>query len=325
MGLLPGGTRSRLPESPVVLVTGASSGIGRAVATRLAHDGGHLVLVARSTESLEDVARECKEAGAASALVVPTDVGDDEAVADCVARTLEEHGRIDAVVSSAGVVAYGRTEEIPAEVFDGVVRTNLLGAANLARHVLPVMRSQRRGSLVLVGSVLGHIGAPTMTPYVVSKWGLRALARQLQLENRDLDGVKIGHVAPGGIDTPIYAQGASSAGTEGSPPPPTHSPEWVAHRIVSMLDDPSKRAQIGLGNNLLRLGFTALPAVYDLVVGPAFRLVALDPTRAKEPTEGNVLSPSPEGNRLHGDYDNVLQRLVRRLVPTSGTGQGGGT
>ena len=324
MRLFAGGARSGLPASSVVLVTGASSGIGRAVAIRVAHDGGHVVLVARSAEPLEEVARECKEAGAASTLVVPTDVGNDEAVADCVARTLEEHGRIDAVVNSAGVVAYGRTEEIPAEVFDGVVRSNLIGSVNVARHVLPVMRSQRRGSLVLVGSVLGHIGAPTMTPYVVSKWGVRALARQLQLENRDIDGVHIGHVAPGGIDTPIYAQAASIDGTQSGPPPPAHSPEWVAHRIVSTLDEPSKRAQIGIGNNLLRFGFNALPAVYDVVVGPAFRLVALDPTRPKAPTDGNVLSPSPEGNRLHGDYDNVVQRLVRRWVPMPRPRRGGG-
>jgi NAD(P)-dependent dehydrogenase (short-subunit alcohol dehydrogenase family) len=314
-------TRSHLPESPVVLVTGASSGIGRAVALGLAHRGGHVVLVARSEDSLDDAARECKEAGAASTLVVPTDIGDDAAVAACVARTLEEHGRIDAAVNAAGVVAYGRTEEIPPDVFEGVVRTNLLGSVNVARHVIPVLRRQRRGSLVLVGSILGHVGAPVMTPYVVSKWGVRALARQLQLENRDIDEVHIGHVAPGGVDTPIYAQGATSTGSSSSPPPPLHSPEWVAHRILATLDHPAKQSQVGIGNNVLRFGFSALPAVYDLVVGPAFKLVALDPTRPVEDTEGNVLESRPEGNRLHGDYDNVVHRLARR-VGTVLTGSG---
>jgi NAD(P)-dependent dehydrogenase (short-subunit alcohol dehydrogenase family) len=305
--------RSQLPESPVVLVTGASSGIGKAVALGIAHRGGHVVLVARSEESLDEAARECKEAGAASTLVLPADVGDDAAVAACVARAVEEHGRIDATVNAAGVVAYGRTEEIPQEVFDGVVRTNLLGSANVARHVIPVLRRQRRGSLVLLGSVIGHTGAPTMTPYVVSKWGVRALARQLQLENRDLDDVHVGHVAPGGVDTPIYSQAASSTGSEAAPPPPLVSPERVAHRIISTLEDPPKRLQVGLANDVMRFGFSALPVVYDALVGPAFRLLAVDSTRPREDTEGNVLRSQPEGNRLHGDYDNVVQRLARRV------------
>jgi NAD(P)-dependent dehydrogenase (short-subunit alcohol dehydrogenase family) len=283
-----------------------------------------VVLVARAEDSLDDAARDCKEAGAASTLVVPTDVGDDSAVADCVERTLEEHGRIDAVVHCAGVVAYGRTEEIPQEVFDGVVRTNLLGSVNVARHVLPVLRRQQRGSLVLLGSVIGHIGAPTMTPYVVSKWGVRALARQLQLENRDLADVHVMHVAPGGVDTPIYAQAASNTGSEAAPPPPLVSPERVAHRILATLDDPPKRLQVGPVNDVMRLGFSALPAVYDLLVGPAFKLLAVDSTRAKPETEGNVLQPQPQGNRLHGDYDNVVHRLARR-VGTVLTGPGSST
>jgi NAD(P)-dependent dehydrogenase (short-subunit alcohol dehydrogenase family) len=305
--------RPQLPESPVVLVTGASSGIGKAVALGVARRDGHVVLVARSEESLEEAARACKEAGAASTLVVPTDIGDDAAVGACVARALEEHSRIDAVVNAAGVVAYGRTEEIPQEVFDGVVRTNLLGSVNVARHVIPVLRRQGRGSLVLLGSVIGHIGAPTMTPYVVSKWGVRALARQLQLENRDVPDLHVAHVAPGGVDTPIYAQAASITGTKATPPPPLVGPERVADRILSTLADPPKRLQVGIANDLMRLGFNAVPAVYDTVVGPAFRLLATDATRPIEDSEGNVLHPKPEGNRLHGDYDNVVQRLARRV------------
>jgi len=309
--LLP--VRSQLPESPVVLVTGASSGIGRAVALGVARRGGHVVLVARSEESLDAAARECKEAGAPSTLVVTADVGDDEAVAGCVDRTLEEHGRLDAVVHCAGVVAYGRTEEIPQEVFDGVLRTNLIGSVNVARHVIPVLRRQGRGSLVLLGSVIGHISAPTMTPYVVSKWGVRALARQLQLENRDVPDLHVSHVAPGGVDTPIYAQAASNTGTEAAPPPPLVSPERVAHRILATLDDPPKRVQVGPANDIMRLGFSALPVVYDALVGPAFRLLAVDTTRPKDETEGNVLEPRPEGDHLRGDYDNVVLRLARRV------------
>src|SRR3954447_2228710 len=92
-------------DGKVVVVTGASSGIGRATAVRAAGDGAHVVLVARGERSLKEAALECEAAGAASAMVVPTDVGDDDAVGELVRRALDEHGRIDVVVSAAGVVA----------------------------------------------------------------------------------------------------------------------------------------------------------------------------------------------------------------------------
>ena len=225
-------------EPSVVLVTGASSGIGRATAQLAAQAGDHLVLVARGKAALEETAEECERAGAASTMVVPTDVGDDHAVARCVEQVIERHGRLDVVVSSAGVVAYGRVEDVPQEVFDGVIRTNLLGSANLARHVLPVLREQGHGSLVLVGSVIGHIGVPSMTAYVVSKWAIRALATQLQLENRDLPDVRITYVAPGGVDTPIYEQAANYAGFVGRPPPPVASPVRAAQQILRRVDHP---------------------------------------------------------------------------------------
>src|SRR3712207_154748 len=120
-------------EPSVVLVTGASSGIGRGTVLEAARRGAHLVLVARGEHSLDDTAEECRAAGAGSVMVVPTDVGEDDAVARCVAQVLGRHARIDVAINAAGVVAHGRMEEVPAHVFDGVIRTNLLGAANLAR------------------------------------------------------------------------------------------------------------------------------------------------------------------------------------------------
>jgi NAD(P)-dependent dehydrogenase (short-subunit alcohol dehydrogenase family) len=283
------------------------------------------VLAARGDESLEEVRRACAEQGALSALAVPTDVGNDDEVAALVERALDRHGRIDAVVNAAGVVAYGQAEEIPREVFDGVLRTNLTGAANVARHVLPVLRRQGRGTLVLVGSVLGHIAAPTMTPYVVSKWGVRGLARQLQLENRDVPGVHVCHVAPGGVDTPIYDQGANYAGVAGRPPTAV-TPEHVARRLLQRLDSPPAELQVGVGNDVIRLGFTYLPRVYDALVGPLFGLLGRDPAQPRPAGEGNVLASNQDGNGLRGGYDNAARRVGRRVLSRArsvGSGTGG--
>jgi NAD(P)-dependent dehydrogenase (short-subunit alcohol dehydrogenase family) len=303
------GTRPR-----VLLVTGASSGIGRAVAVRAAARGDHLVLLARDEGSLKETADECDRAGASSTTVLPTDVGDDAQVALAVRRTLDRHGRIDAVAHLAGVVAYGRTEEVPPEVFDGVIRTNLLGSVNVARHVLKVMRAQQEGALVLTGSVIGHLGVPSMSPYVVSKWGVRALARQLQLENRDHPGVAISYVAPGGVLTPIYEQAANYTGRLGRPPWPVDEPEKVARVVLDRLDHPRNRTQVGVANDVMRFGFSALPGLYDVLVGPLFRVMAQDLTRHEEPTTGNVLESRPDKNQLHGDQPGPFRAISRNLL-----------
>jgi len=310
------------PGPRVVLVTGASSGIGRGVALQAAAVGDHVVLVAREQASLEAAARACDEVGAASTTVVATDVGDDEAVAACFRHVVEQHGRLDAVVHCAGVVAYGRVEEMPVEVFDTVLRTNLHGSVNVARHALRVLRRQQRGSLILFGSVIGHIAAPTMSPYVVSKWGVRALARQLQLENRDLPEVHIGYVAPGGVDTPIYEQAANFTGWAGKAPPPVDPPEKVARAALALLDRPRQRRQVGLGNGVLRFGFSAFPWVYDLVVGPAFGLLAQDRTQPLAVTTGNVLTPRPERHEVRGGQQGAPARIAKQVLVRARVGAG---
>ena len=297
----------------VLLVTGASSGIGRATALAAAARGDHLVLVARGEGPLAAVGEACAAAGAGSVQVRPTDVADDADVASCVAEVLARHGRIDAVVNSAGVVAYGRTEEVPVEVFDQVVRTNLLGSVNLARHVLPGMRERGSGSFVQIGSVIGHLAVPTMTAYAVSKWGVRALARQLQVENRDRPGVHVSYVAPGGVDTPIYLQAANYHGVVGRPPPPVVTPERVAAVVLHRLDHPRHRTQVGPANGLMRLGFSALPGVYDALVGPLFPVGATDLTHPVDPGAGNVLESRPADNRLRGQQGGVVRGVLRNL------------
>jgi NAD(P)-dependent dehydrogenase (short-subunit alcohol dehydrogenase family) len=310
-------THERFPR--VVLVTGASSGIGEATARLAARRGDHVVLLARGRDALLRVARECDRLGAASATVEPADVSIDADVSAAVSATMARHGRIDTVVGSAGVVAYGRVEEVPVEVFDQVVATNLLGSVNLARHVLPVLRTQDAGSLVLVGSLIGHVAVPDMAPYVLSKWGVRALARQLRVDNRDRPGVRIAYVAPGGVDTPIYGQAGTYGGAVGRPPFPVATPEHVAERVMAVAGGRRGSGQVGLANEVIRFGFTALPWAYDRLVGPLFALAAQDQTARPHSGPGNVLASREDHNGLRGGYGNALlavganvAELVRR-------------
>jgi NAD(P)-dependent dehydrogenase (short-subunit alcohol dehydrogenase family) len=292
------------PSSRTALVTGASSGIGRATAHRLAGRGYRLVLVARGRAVLDEAADECRAAGAAAVEVCPADVTDDDAVAGAVAAAVERFGRLDAVVHAAQVMAYGRVEDLPREVFGTVVDTAVQGTATVARHVLPVFRRQGAGQLVVVSSLLAQVTVPLMGSYVAAKWGQLGLVRVLQQETRDVPGVSVSAVTPGGVDTPIYYQAASWSGSTGRPPPPVYTPRRVAGAVLSALDRPRRQVQAGFLNGVVVASFRLAPGLYDRLVGPLLQRLALAGDEVP-PTEGNVFRSREENNATEGRWRGI--------------------
>jgi NAD(P)-dependent dehydrogenase (short-subunit alcohol dehydrogenase family) len=286
-----------------VLVTGASSGIGRATCHRLAAQQARLVLASRSQEALERTRQECAGRGARDVLVVPTDVGDADAVDELFRRAGERFGRVDAVVHAAGVVAYGRFEDVPAEVFDRVVTTNLIGTANVARTALRSF-GERGGSLVMLGSVLGKMATPYMSPYASSKWAVQGLVRTLQIEARARKNVEVSLVSPGSVNTPIYDQAATYTGHGGHPPLPIVSPERVARAVVDALDKPGRDISAGPANLLMSTGFRLLPGVFDVLVGPLMRTLGQGRSSVG-PNRGNVFEPQPDLEAVRGRWPHL--------------------
>jgi NAD(P)-dependent dehydrogenase (short-subunit alcohol dehydrogenase family) len=299
----------------VVVITGGSSGIGRATARACARRGDRLVLAARAPESLRAAKRECQAAGAET-LVVPTDVADQTQVDALLAAAVERFGRVDAIVHSVTVVAYGRFEDVPAAAFDRVIATTLLGAANVSRSALRVFRDQGGGKLVIVGSLLGKIVTPYMSSYVTAKWALQGLARTLQVEARSTPGIEISLVSPGGVDTPVYHQAAGYSGHVGRPPPPVDPPEKVARAILRCLDRPRREVSVGLANGITVLGFRTLPAVFDALVTPLMRLAGVD-RQLDEVDEGNVFEPRPDGDAVHGEWGRHWLRPAAAVVAST--------
>lgn len=288
-----------------VLITGASSGIGRATARLFAQRGAHVVLLARGREALEETAAEVRAQGAADVVVSPADVLDEDALRAAVDGAVTRFGSLDVVVHAAQVVAYGRIEEVPKEVYERVVDTALHGTANLARVVLPVFRRQEAGHLVVVSSLLASVATPLMGSYIAAKWGQLGLIRVLQQETRDAPGVHVSAVAPGGVNTPIYSQAGSYIGQKGRPPIPIYSPERVARSVVARLDRPRRLVQSGFANPVVILGFRLFPAVYDALVGPLLRVFALADDHRTPPTEGNVFASQPAGNAEEGRWHGI--------------------
>lgn len=285
----------------VVLVTGASSGIGRATAHDLAARGDRLVLVSRSGEVLEQVRQECVSRGAGEVLAAPADVGDADAVDAVFDEAVGRFGRVDGVVHSAAVLAYGRFETVPREVFDRTIATNVIGTANVARGALRVFHEQEGGSLVVVGSVLGKMTSGLMSPYTTSKWAVHGLVRTLQIEARSTPGIEISLVSPGGVNTPIYRLAGSYTGRAAQPPPPVDRPERVAAAVAAALERPRREVSVGLANPVMVLGFRLLPAVFDVMVTPLMALLGQS-RRPVEPGPGNVLSPTEDQEAVHGEW-----------------------
>jgi NAD(P)-dependent dehydrogenase (short-subunit alcohol dehydrogenase family) len=293
------------PGSPeTVLITGASSGIGRATALELAGRGARLVLVARGEEPLDDTADHARAAGAEEVLVRPADVVDEDAIRAAVEDAVDRFGRLDAVVHAAQVMAYGRIEDVPREVFETVVETAVHGTAVVARVVLPVFRRQGRGPLVVVNSLLGQVATPLMGSYIAAKWGQLGLVRVLQQETRDTPDIKVSILQPGGVDTPIYYQAASWTGSTGRPPPPVYSAERLGRRVTALLDRPRRQVQAGIFNPLITAAFRLAPGVYDVLVGPLLQRLAIADDDVP-PTTGNVLTPQPEGNAAEGRWRSI--------------------
>lgn len=291
-------------DARTVLVVGATSGIGRATAHQLAAQGARLVLAARSADTLERTRQECVSRGADDVLVVPTDVGDRAQVEALFEEAVETFGRLDGVVHGAAVLAYGRFEDVPPEVFDRIITTNLTGTANVARRALQLFDEQDGGSLVVIGSVLAKIATPYMATYCTSKWAIQGLVRILQIEARSTPGVHVSLVSPGGVDTPIYVLAGSYTGHAGKPPPPVVAPEKVAARVVGALDKPGRDISAGPVNWVMVAGFRLLPAVYDAMVGPMMRV--LGQARAGLPaTPGNVFEATPAQEAVHGRWPHV--------------------
>jgi NAD(P)-dependent dehydrogenase (short-subunit alcohol dehydrogenase family) len=185
----------------VAVVTGASRGLGRAIAVALAGGGADVALAARSKVDLEETARLVQAAGR-RALVVPTDVASYAEVEVVMARTIRELGRLDIVVNNSGVAKVAPLVEMTAEDWRFMVDVNLTGVFNGCRAAAPHLIAQRSGKVVNVASVLGQVGLPGYTIYAATKGGVIALTRALGVEWAR-HGIQVNAIAPGWFATPM--------------------------------------------------------------------------------------------------------------------------
>jgi NAD(P)-dependent dehydrogenase (short-subunit alcohol dehydrogenase family) len=297
----------RKVRGSVVVVTGASSGLGRAVALELAKRGASLILAARRGDALEDTAQLCRSAGG-TAIVVETDVTDPAQVDALAARALEVTGQIDFWINNAAVTLFSRLEDGPLEDHKRVIETNLFGAIHGARAVIPIFRRQHQGVLVNVGSVLSEVGHAFVPAYVISKFGVHGLSEALRVELADEPDIHVCTVFPFAIDTPHFEVAANRIGRAPYALPPVQSPEHVARAVARLCEQP-RRVRFVPRATVLGLALHAIaPRTTERLLLDALRKFHISDER-ESVSQGDLYEPPAEGARIHGERGPVVSTL----------------
>lgn len=183
----------------VALITGASSGIGRAIARAFLQEGADLVVVARRSERLEALAEEAQESGRRCAIVVG-DVREEETAVRAVQAALQEFGQLHILVNNAGRATYGNLVETGADDYDSMMDTNMRSTFVFTRHVVPVLLAKGKGSIITIASIAGVMGFAGEAVYCATKFAQVGFTQALDRELRP-HGIKVGVVCPGGVKT----------------------------------------------------------------------------------------------------------------------------
>ena len=281
-----------------VVITGGTSGVGRAAAEAFALEGCNIVIGARGQDGLDQTISLCHDLGAV-ALGVPTDVSNAEQVKHLAEQALQFNGRIDFWVNNAGVMASGKFEEIPVETMDQVIKTNLLGFLHGAHAVLPIFKRQKEGVLINNVSIGGWMPAPYSTAYSSTKFGIRGMVEGLQGEVSDEPNIHIVGLYPGIQRSTGNMHSAIYSGLDFKIPPFSVDPRDLAAQMVAAAKNPKKSIVTDGYAQGMKVLYGLFPRAIINTASAALRL-GMKPN-ADTNTDGNVKHASKDPMRVYGE------------------------
>lgn len=303
----------------VVVVMGASSGIGRETALQLAARGAKVVAAARDGSALDSLVAAISDAGgqAVAAVADTTDAAQTQAVGD-LAET--RFGGLDTWVHAAGVALYARFEHTRPEEFARVIEVDLLGPVHGAFAALPHLRRRGQGAFISVSSVEARRALPYHSAYAAAKHGVDGFLEALRVELRQ-EGVPISitNVLPGSINTPLFDKARTRLGVKPMPIPPIYQPATVARVILHAAEHPARDLVAGgAGKALLATQRLSPRALDALLVRAGFRTQRTDEAKSDEAGD-NLFAPLTGWGRVEGSFGRgALERSAYNWVETHG-------
>jgi len=280
----------------IVVITGASSGFGKGAALAFSRAGASLVLAARRSELIDELAEECERANG-RALAVPTDVSRWEEMEELARAAIDVFGRIDVWVNNAGVGAIGPFQRIPVREHRQVIETNLIGTLYGSYLAYREFLARGRGVLINIASELGRHTVPYYASYVAAKHGVVGLGESLQqeIEQQNLHDIHVCTVLPTAHDTPFFDHVSNHTGREVRPPRPLHDPMKVVNRIVDLAADPRDDTVVGYDGIAKILLKRIAPGIADRIAGHSMHKTQMEQAPPAAESSGAVRSPMPDG------------------------------
>jgi NAD(P)-dependent dehydrogenase (short-subunit alcohol dehydrogenase family) len=283
----------------VMVITGASSGIGLATAIMAAERGAHVVLISRDQDDLARAAEDMRARGGRASHYV-ADVADFAALERVARDVVVEHGRIDTWINNAGVTVYGLIEEVPLADARRLFDTNYWGVVNGSLAALPHLRGGG-GALINVGSVLSDTGYPLQGHYTASKHAVKGFTDSLRLEvEKSGAPVSITLIQPAAIDTPYPEHARNYLGVEAKHMPPVYAPEVVARAILRCAEKPERNVLVGGSGKAFSTTEKLAPRLFDLMKEATGFKGQLTDTPARG--EDTLYHPRPYDARVRGNY-----------------------
>tara|TARA_Y100001949_G_C15900368_1_gene292261 strand:+ start:130 stop:858 length:729 start_codon:yes stop_codon:yes gene_type:complete len=220
-------------NNKTAIITGAGTGIGRGIALKFAENNFNLILASRNVDNLNKVKKDCDLLNNDSSYVIQTDITDEKSVDNLFSESKSRFGKIDVLINNSGVFDGGAIDEMSVETWDKVISVNLRGAFLCLRQAMKLMKSQKYGRIVNIGSISGQVPRLNSVPYTTSKFGLTGLTKAAALEGRDFN-VVVSIVHPGNVITELRGNRGEDKDIE-----PMMEPQDIAELVFLTVNLPS--------------------------------------------------------------------------------------